>query len=152
MPAPARRKPYAVRISAIHGRGVFATAPIRRGERIIEYRGQRTTWATALARDDSDPSDPAHTFLFETEDGRVIDASVGGNSARWINHSCAPNCVTREDDDGRVYIEAKKKIQPGEELTYDYRLFVKGRLTRAERVAYACRCGAKACRGSLLIR
>lgn len=151
MPAPARNRSYAVRNSAIHGRGVFATAEIGRGERIIEYKGERTSWAIALARDDSDPSDPAHTFLFETEDGHVIDASVGGNSARWINHSCAPNCVTHEDG-GRVYIAAKKKIRRGEELTYDYRLFVKGRLTRAERAAYACRCGATACRGTLLVR
>ena len=144
-------KPYTVRRSAIHGRGVFATRAIRRGERIIEYKGQRVSWDVAMERPDSDPDDPAHTFLFELDDGRVIDARVRGNAARWINHSCAPNCVTHEDDAGRVFVAAKRRIALGEELTYDYRLSVEGRLTRAERAQYACRCGAPRCRGSLLL-
>ncbi|MFO1312688.1 MAG: SET domain-containing protein-lysine N-methyltransferase [Burkholderiales bacterium] len=143
-------KPYTVRRSAIHGRGVFATRAIRRGERIIEYKGQRVSWDVAMERPDSDPDDPAHTFLFEIDDGRVIDARVRGNAARWINHSCAPNCVTCEDDDGRVFIEAKRAIKPGEELSYDYKLIVDGKLTKKERAAYTCRCGKPQCRGSLL--
>jgi len=149
---PARRKPYAVRRSAIHGRGVFATDVIPRGERIVEYKGQRVTWEVALDRPDSDPSNPAHTFLFQLDDGRVIDARVRGNEARWINHSCAPNCVTFEDDGGRVFVQARRLIKPGEELTYDYRLIVDGRLSREERAQYACRCGAVRCRGTLLDR
>ena len=99
MPPAARRKSYEVRRSAIHGRGVFATEAIPRGERIIEYKGQRVSWDEAMKRPDSDPDDPAHTFLFELEDGRVIDARVRGNAARWINHSCAPNCRAYEDSD-----------------------------------------------------
>lgn len=150
MPDTARRKPYAVRRSAIHGRGVFATDVISRGERIIEYKGQRATWDDAMKRPDSDPDDPAHTFLFELEDGRVIDARVRGNAARWINHSCAPNCETFEDERGRVFIEARRKIAPGEELTYDYKLIVDGRLSKAERAQYACRCGKRGCRGTLI--
>jgi len=147
-----RRKPYAVRRSAIHGRGVFATDLIPRGDRIVEYKGQRVTWDVALKRPDSDPSNPAHTFLFQLDDGRVIDARVRGNEARWINHSCAPNCVTFEDDDGRVFIQARRTIKPGEEITYDYKLIVDGRLSREERAQYTCRCGAVRCRGSLLDR
>ena len=143
-------KPYTVRRSAIHGRGVFATRAIRRGERIIEYKGQRVSWDLAMERPDSDPDDPAHTFLFELDDGRVIDARVRGNAARWINHSCAPNCETCEDDDGRVYIEAKRAIKPGDELSYDYKLIVDGKLTKKERASYTCRCGKPQCRGSLL--
>jgi len=150
MPRDAKRKPYEVRRSAIHGRGVFAVDTIPRGERIIEYKGQRVTWDEAMKRPDSDPDDPAHTFLFELDDGRVIDARVRGNAARWINHSCAPNCVTFEDDDGRVFIEAKRTIKPGEELSYDYRLIVDGRMSKRERESYACRCGKRACRGSML--
>jgi SET domain-containing protein len=150
MPATARRKPYSVRRSGIHGRGVFATDLIARGERIIEYKGQRATWAQAMRRPDSDPDDPAHTFLFELDDGRVIDARVRGNAARWINHSCVPNCVTFEDDRGRVFIEARRAIKPGEELTYDYQLIVDGRLTKKERASYTCRCGKRGCRGTLL--
>ena len=150
MPPLARRKPYVVRRSAIHGRGVFATTEISRGDRIVEYKGQRATWEEAMDRPDSDPDDPAHTFLFELDDGRVIDARVRGNAARWINHSCAPNCATFEDDRGRVFIEARRRIKQGEELTYDYKLFVDGRLSRKEKAQYVCRCGARSCRGTLL--
>ncbi|HZQ62996.1 MAG TPA: SET domain-containing protein-lysine N-methyltransferase [Casimicrobiaceae bacterium] len=147
---PAKTKPYAVRHSAIHGRGVFATRTIRKGAEIIEYRGQRTTWEVGSERQGQDPADPYHTFLFELDDGRVIDASVRGNAARWINHSCDPNCEAVEDDDGRVFIHARRTIRAGDELAYDYRLHIDGRITNAMREAYACRCGARRCRGSLL--
>lgn len=146
-----RKKLYRVRRSAIHGRGVFAAAMIAKGTRIIEYRGERTTWEIAQERPDSDPDNPSHTFIFELDDGRVIDAGVRGNAARWINHSCAPNCKSYEDDDGRVFIEARRAIVPGEELTYDYRLSYDGRITRKIRAEYACRCGSKRCRGTLLL-
>ena len=82
----------------------------------------------------------------------MIDAAVRGNAARWINHSCAPNCKSYEDEDGRVYIEAKRDIAPGEELTYDYRLQYDGRITRKVKEEYACRCGARRCRGTLLFK
>jgi SET domain-containing protein len=149
MPAPAT-KLYVVRNSAIHGRGVFAADKIRKGTVIIEYKGKRSTWDDAMERPDSDPNDSAHTFLFEIDDGRVIDARVRGNAARWINHSCDPNCVTCEDEDGRVFIEARRKILPGAELTYDYRLSIDGKLTKEEKAQYVCRCGTDKCRGSLL--
>ena len=145
---PARA--YAVRHSDIHGRGVFATRTIRKGADIVEYRGQRITMKEADRRPDSDPDNPYHTFLFELDDGRVIDAAVRGNAARWINHSCAPNCEPYEDDDGRVFIAAKRTIRKGEELGYDYRLNVDGRVTKEMREAYTCRCGAPRCRGTML--
>ena len=150
MTATIRKIRYAVRSSGIHGRGVFATKKIRKGTVILEYKGQRVSWDEALERPDSDPDDSAHTFLFEIDDGRVIDARVRGNAARWINHSCDPNCRTFEDENGRVFIEAKRKIHKGEELSYDYRLIVEGRLTKRERAQYVCRCGAGKCRGTLL--
>jgi uncharacterized protein len=150
MAASPGKKIYAVRSSGIHGRGVFATAKISKGTVIVEYKGQRASWDDAMERPDSDPEDSAHTFLFQLDDGRVIDARVRGNAARWINHSCDPNCRTFEDDDGRVFIEAKRKIRPGEELSYDYKLQIEGRLTKRERAQYTCRCGAAKCRGSLL--
>jgi SET domain-containing protein len=152
MPTARRKRPYSVRRSPIHGRGVFATRTIRSGARIVEYRGKR------LAPDEvdwdpyADPANPYHTFLFETADGTTIDAGVRGNAARWINHSCAPNCETCEDDDGRVYIEARRTIKAGEELTYDYRLNYEGRMTKRVLEAYTCRCGAPRCRGSLLLK
>ncbi len=141
---------YIVRNSEIHGRGVFAARPIPKKETIIEYRGERTTWKEANKRPASDPDNPYHTFLFGLDDGRVIDADVGGNAARWINHSCKPNCETFEDDDGRVFIAARRPIEPGEELTYDYQLTYDGRMGKKMRAAYECRCGAKKCRGTML--
>jgi SET domain-containing protein len=150
MAATKRKQRYAVRSSGIHGRGVFATRKIRKATVIIEYKGQRVSWDEAMKRPDSDPDDSAHTFLFEIDDGRVIDARVRGNAARWINHSCDPNCKTFEDEEGRVFIEAKRKIRKGEELCYDYRLIVEGRLTKRERAQYICRCGAGKCRGTML--
>ena len=150
MPAAARKTaPYVVRHSPIHGRGVFAKRTIRKGARIIEYRGERITVAEADRRPESDPDNPYHTFLFELNDGRVIDAGSGGNAARWINHSCAPNCRPFEEDN-RVYIEAKRTIRPGEELSYDYKLSVRGRVSAKVKAAYRCRCGAPRCRGTML--
>ncbi len=146
----ARRK-FVVKSSGIHGRGVYAARPIRKGERIIEYKGELVSWREADRRPPSDPKDPNHTFLFALSDGkRVIDAAVGGNSARWINHSCAPNCETEESEDGRVYIEAIRTIGRGEELFYDYGLVLDERITPTVKKQYECRCGARRCRGTML--
>ena len=145
-----KRKSYAVRNSPIHGRGVFATKKIRKGTVIVEYKGQRTSYKKAVSRPDSDPGDSAHTFLFELDDGRAIGAGVRGNAARWINHSCDPNCETEESDDGRVYIQAMRDIRSGEELNYDYALVIDERMTPALKKLYACHCGAKNCRGTML--
>ena len=146
----ATSRPYVVHRSPVHGRGVFASRTIRKGADIVEYRGQRITMKEADRRPDSDPDNPYHTFLFELDDGRVIDAAVRGNAARWINHSCEPNCEPYEDDDGRVFIAAKRTIRKGEELGYDYRLNVDGRIPQAMRAAYECRCGSRRCRGTML--
>jgi SET domain-containing protein len=114
------------RRSAIHGNGMFAVAPIDKGERLIQYKGKLRTHAqvdNAYGGDDEN----GHTFLFTLNDKYVIDANVGGNVARWINHSCEPNCeaVYDEADSGkpkedRILIEALRDIRPGEELTYNY--------------------------------
>src|SRR3954468_1779276 len=149
--APAKKKPaFAVRNSPIHGRGVFATRTIRKGADIVEYRGRRISMEEADELPDSDPNNPYHTFLFELNDGRVIDAGRGGNAARWINHSCRPNCVPYEDDDCRVFIAAKRTVEAGEELAYDYKLNVPGRRTKQLLANYACRCGAPRCRGTMV--
>jgi SET domain-containing protein len=149
--AGTRRPRIIVKTSRIHGRGVYAGRPLKKGERIIEYKGERITWREADRRPPSHPDDPNHTFFFALSDGRhVIDASVGGNAARWINHSCAPNCETAETDDGRVFIEALRDIRPGEELFYDYGLIIDERLTPRLRAQYRCLCGAPRCRGTML--
>jgi len=137
----------AVRGSGIHGKGVFALVRLARGTRIIEYKGRRISNETAdeIYGDDEGP----HTFLFLLDNDTVIDANHGGNSARWINHSCAPNCEPVEEGD-RMFIEARRHIAPGEELTYDYQLVVEGRRTRALEKQFACFCGSRKCRGHFL--
>jgi SET domain-containing protein len=147
-PAPAGRR-IQVRRSGVHGKGVFALRPIAAGERIIEYTGERIGWREALRRHPHDPSDPHHTFYFSLEGGDVIDAKVGGNAARWINHACEPNCEADETD-GRVFIRALRDLSPGEELSYDYGLVLDERQTRKVKRDYACRCGADSCRGTML--
>jgi len=138
-----------VRRSGVHGKGVYALQPIARGERIVEYTGQLITWKEALRRHPHDPDDPNHTFYFHIDDGRVIDGKYGRNAAKWINHSCQPNCETDEVD-GRVYIKARRAIKPGEELNYDYALVLDGRHTAKIKKEFECRCGSRKCRGTLL--
>ena len=149
---PSKRKPrIIVRNSRIHGRGIVAARKLKAGERIIEYKGERISWKEADRRPPSDPGDPHHTFFFSLSDGKtVIDAASGGNAARWINHSCDPNCETEETEDGRVFIQAVRDIRRGEELNYDYGLVIDERITPTLKKNYACRCGSADCRGTML--
>jgi len=132
-----------VRKSGVHGRGVYAAQFIRKGRRIIEYTGERVSWEAAP--DENGP----HTFNFGLENGDVINAEVDGNDARWINHSCDPNCEAIEEDD-RIFIYAIRNIEPGEELLYDYAMEIDERVTEAARKKFACQCGASNCRGTML--
>jgi hypothetical protein len=141
--------PYDVRRSRIHGRGVYAVRRIPAGARIVEYLGDRITHAEADERYEDRPREDGHTFLFVVDDRICIDAGVGGNEARFINHSCAPNCETLIEN-GRVFIEALRDIEPGEELGYDYQLTWESTDDPEELELFACRCGAPACRGSML--
>ena len=144
------RKPcFEIRPSPIQGRGVFATRRIRKGTRMIEYTGERLTPPAADARYNDDRSAHPHVLLFTVDRRTVIDAGVGGNEARYFNHSCAPNCeaVTEQR---RVYLEALRTIAAGEELTFDYQLERGGWPTAEWERRYACRCGAATCRGTML--
>ena len=138
-----------VRRSGIHGRGVFAAEQIRKGARIIEYTGRHLPWKEAEDKPPRDPADPYHTFLFSLDNGDVIDAAVGGNDSRWINHSCDPNCETIEKDD-RIFVHALRGLRPGEELFYDYKMVPSERRTKKLEKEFACRCGTAKCRGTLL--
>src|SRR3982751_4716969 len=111
--------PFEIRTSPIQGQGAFATEHIPAGTRIIEYAGQRLTPAEADARYPDDAPGRHHTFLFAIDDDIVIDAAVDGNEARFINHSCDPNCDAVVEGD-RIWIETIRDVQPGEELAYDY--------------------------------
>jgi len=137
------------RRSGVHGKGVFALADLAEGETIIEYVGEVISWREALRRHPHDPQDPNHTFYFHMDEKHVIDAKIGGNSSRWINHACKPNCEADEDG-GRVFIKALRNIKAGEELFYDYGLIIDAKHTRKLLAEYPCWCGAKKCRGTLL--
>ncbi|MCJ7798222.1 MAG: SET domain-containing protein-lysine N-methyltransferase [Polaromonas sp.] len=140
------------RLSGVHGKGVFALQDLAEGETLIEYVGEVISWPEALRRHPHDPAHPNHTFYFHVDANHVIDAKVGGNSSRWINHSCAPNCQTEvsDEDGGRVFIKALRNIRAGEELFYDYGLIIDARYTPKLRADYPCWCGAANCRGTLL--
>jgi len=139
----------AVRHSPIHGRGVFAAATISAGDVILEYKGEIISAKEAQRRYARATAEDGHTFFFGLDDGRMIDGAQGGNSARWINHSCAPNCEAEQEGD-RIFMRATRKIEEGAEVFIDYALDVEGRRTAALKRLYACRCGARRCRGTML--
>jgi len=133
----------------VHGKGVFALQDIAEGETLIEYVGEIISWDEAQDRHPHDPKDPNHTFYFHVNEDKVIDALHGGNSSRWINHSCDPNCEADEENE-RIFIKALRNIQAGEELNYDYGLIIDEPYTKKLKAEYPCWCGAKNCRGTLL--
>jgi SET domain-containing protein len=143
--------PFVVRRSKIAGRGVFATRTIRAGARILEYTGEIITHEEADGRYDERAMQKHHTMLFSLDDIYCIDAARLGNAARFINHSCAPNCEAIQEGD-RVFIFAAVTLRTGDELTYDYRYVYDRRMGFAEaKRRYPCRCGAMACRGTIVV-
>lgn len=151
-----KQKKIAARLSPIHGNGVFATATIAKGERVVRYKGTLRTHAEVDA-EYGDLDEDGHTFLFTLNDDYVVDANAGGNVARWINHSCKPNCeaVIEENDAGKrhkdkVFIEAIRDIREGEELLYNYGITLEERQTAKLKKLWACKCGARTCTGTML--
>ena len=138
-----------VRNSPVHGRGVFAVKPIAKGARIIEYLGDRVSHDAADARYDDHDENDNHTFLFIVDKKTVIDAGVGGNDARFINHQCKGNCESIIEN-RRVFIDATRAIAPGEELGYDYEIGREKDDPPNVDEIYACRCGSPKCRGTML--
>jgi len=143
--------PFDVGPSPMQGVGAFATHRIPSGTRLVEYAGQRLTQAQAEARYPEVVGERHHTFLFAIDAEVVIDAAVDGNEARWINHSCAPNCDAVIDG-GRIWIETIRNVSPGEELAYDYAFTLPERHTPAAKRRYPCHCGAATCRGTMLAK
>jgi SET domain-containing protein len=144
-----KEQPFEIRGSRVHGSGGFALRRIKKGTRIAEYLGERITHEEADRRyEDTDEGDN-HTFLFVVDKRTVIDAGINGNDARFINHACDPNCES-EIEDRRVFIDAIKDIEPGQELNYDYQIGrEKGDPPNVDEI-YACRCGSAKCRGTML--
>jgi len=144
-------KLFEIRPSPLHGLGAFAIRPIAAGTRLIEYAGARITPAEAHARYPDEPGNSHHTYLFAIDDEIVIDASIDGNDARFINHSCDPNCDAVVED-GRIWIETIRDVAPGEELAYDYAFVLPERHTPAAKRRYPCNCGSASCRGTILAK
>lgn len=137
-----------VRRSRVQGFGLFATEVIPQHEIIEEYAG---SLIRPILTDDKEKEYDAQgkgTYMFRIDDAVVVDATIEGNVARFVNHSCDPNCnskiVAIPGLDKKIVIYAKREIRPGEELTYDY-CFAVEKDTQKIR----CTCGAKNCRGSL---
>jgi hypothetical protein len=141
--------PILVRDSNVHGRGVFATRRIEKGERIIEYLGERVSHDEADRRYELKDDNDSHTFLFIVDSKTVIDAGTDGNEARFFNHSCDPNCESVVEK-RRVFIEALRAIEPGEEMTYDYQIYRDHDDPENIDEIFACRCGFANCRGTML--
>jgi hypothetical protein len=144
-----RKERVEVRHSPVHGKGVFARVPLKKGELVLEYLGAIIDWPEALRRHPHDPAQPHHTFYFTLDDDRVIDGHDGGNRARWINHSCAPNCESETKGD-KVWVRALRNIAAGAELNYDYALAIDDPITPQLQKDYQCLCRSKKCRGTLL--
>lgn len=143
---------WQVRNSPRHGRGVYAARRIAAGTRIIEYTGELISEAEGERRYPTLPDgneEPEHTYLLTLDEARVIDANVGGNAARFINHSCEPNCEPIPYGD-HMWIVAIRDISVGEELAYDYAIELDEPHTASRKRRFPCRCGAPTCRGSLL--
>jgi uncharacterized protein len=140
-------QPFEVRKSPIQGRGGFATRPIRKGARIVEYVGERISHEEGDKRYDDAKMKRHHTFLFVVNSKILVDAGVGGNDARFINHSCDPNCEVVIEDK-RIFIDAVRPIKEGEELFYDYSYDRED--AEGDDARYPCYCGADNCRGTIL--
>ncbi len=131
---------------------MFATATIPEGTRIIEYTGELIREAEGERRYPTAPDgheEAEHTYLLTLDTERVIDANVGGNEARFINHSCEPNCEPIAFGD-LMWIVAVRDIARGEELAYDYAIELDEPHTPARKRRFPCACEAKHCRGSIL--
>jgi len=126
------------RKSSIHGYGGYARKPIRKGKRIIEYVGPKLTKDEAAAELENQ-----NEYVFTLDDDVDIDGSVKWNIARYINHSCDPNCES-DIKKGRVWIYSVRAIKKGEELTYNYGYDLEDYETRE------CACGSKKCLGYMV--
>jgi SET domain-containing protein len=140
-----------VRRSALAGRGGFTSRAVPKGTLLLEYLGERITHAEAGERYYAAEEPDAFVLLFTVDRKVVIDGGVGGRAARYVNHSCEPNCEADEIG-GRIFITSIRDIAAGEELTYDYNMEAPSPLPRAWRRRYGCRCGTPRCRGTIVVR
>ncbi|XP_076750438.1 histone lysine N-methyltransferase trithorax isoform X1 [Xylocopa sonorina] len=128
--------------SHIHGRGLFCLRDIEAGEMVIEYAGEVIRASLTDKREKYYDSKNIGCYMFKIDDHLVVDATMKGNAARFINHSCEPNCYSRVVDilgKKHILIFALRRITQGEELTYDYKF-------PFEDIKIPCTCGSRRCR------
>jgi SET domain-containing protein len=126
------------RSSPIHGTGGFAKAAIRKGTRVVEYLGERITKQESLFRCERN-----NEYIFALSDQHDLDGDVDWNPARFLNHSCAPNCEA-ELQDGRIWIVSSCDIEAGKEITFNYGYDL------VDYRDYPCRCGSPRCVGYIV--
>ncbi|MGA2864326.1 MAG: SET domain-containing protein-lysine N-methyltransferase [Verrucomicrobiota bacterium] len=124
--------------SSIHGTGGFARLSISNGARVIEYLGERIDKRESLRRCAAD-----NRYIFTLNQETDLDGNVAWNPARFVNHSCAPNCEA-EVEDNRIWLVARRDIQAGEEITFNYGFDLE------DYQDYPCRCGAAHCVGFIV--
>ena len=127
-----------IRDSPIHGRGGFANKLIPQGTRVVEYLGERIGKRESLLRCERN-----NEYIFALNGEEDLDGNVPWNPARFLNHSCAPNCDA-ELQEGRIWIIARRDIRPGEEITFNYGYDLENYRD------YPCRCGSPQCIGYIL--
>ena len=136
-----------IRTSSIHGKGAFAAKDIPKGIKIIEYVGEKVTKEEGTTREklqeEQSSSGGGKTYIFELNEKHDIDGSVDWNSAKFINHSCNPNCEVEIIDD-HIWIISSRDIKEGEELYYDYGFDLE------DFENYPCKCGAENCIGYMV--
>ena len=142
-------KYFTIKNSGIHNKGVFASENIPKNTKIIGYVGKKITKAVSEKRADKNlersKSNPSHgaVYIFELNKKYDIDGNVSYNLARFINHSCNPNCFT-EVTKGHIWIKALKDIKKGEELSYDYGYSIE------DWQDHPCKCGSHNCAGFIV--
>jgi uncharacterized protein len=141
---------HVLRRSSIHNRGVFAAREIPRGQRVVEYVGERINKTEGKRRADallakSKKTGGAAVYIFDMNSRWDLDGDIPGNDAKYINHSCEPNCQVY-DVRGRLFITAKRRLYAGEELTYNYGFDLE------HWEEHPCRCGSPHCVGYIVDR
>jgi len=142
----ARKKRLRFQRSKIHDWGLVALEPIEAEDFVIEYVGELIRSRISDIREHHyEKMGIGSSYLFRLDDGYVVDATKRGGIARFINHSCEPNCYTKVisvDGQKKIFIYAKRHIVSGEEITYNYKFPL-------EENKIPCNCGSKRCRGSM---
>jgi len=130
-----------IKKSGVHNKGLFANKDIPKGTKIIEYLGEKITKSEAERRGNNSKK---RVYIFELSDTKDIDGDVRYNPAKYINHSCEPNSESVNEGDERIWIISIKKINKGDEITFDYGYGLENYKD------HSCNCGTKKCVGYIV--